>query len=90
MTQLKRNCDKCCNKVGTYCTMHKDMEKSYTKLCDGFKVLKKKKKEIIVKYKPKVQLAERIKKGYKVCYKCSISNECKIKDINRHWCFNAQ
>jgi len=32
MAKLKRNCEKCSNAVGTWCTMQKDMEKASKRL----------------------------------------------------------
>ena len=49
MAKIKRNCDKCSNKIGdNYCTMHKDMNKAMNILCDGFKVLPKPIKKVIL------------------------------------------
>ena len=53
MAKLKRSCEKCANRVGdSFCTMRKDMQKAKSKLCDGFKVLPPKIKEVIIE-KPK-------------------------------------
>ena len=49
MAKTKRNCEKCSNRTGTWCSMQKDMIKGKKKMWEGFKIIPPKKKVIIVK-----------------------------------------